>query len=347
MAAGILLLCLAAATSDFDGADEAAAGSHHGPDGFRNLTGDYEEPTFFDFLRWRFSRDGRKVRGPESYHFPLAENDPGALAVNGDRTTLTWIGHATLLVQIAGRNVLTDPHFSRRASPVQWAGPERVVRPGLALEELPRIDLVVLSHDHYDSLDRNSIRALRARPGGERTTFAVPLGLADWFRKEGVENVVELDWWQSHSVDGLELTAVPVQHRSKRSLIGGRNKTLWAGWVVKADEFSFLFTGDSGYTELFRQIGEKLGPFDLAAIPIGAYEPRWFMKPHHMDPEEAAQVHLDLKSRKSVAIHWGTFILTDEPLDEPPKKLAEALREKGIPAEDFLVLKHGETIVIE
>ena len=157
---------------------------------------------------------------------------------------------------------------------------------------------------------------------------------------------MELDWWEQRRVGGLTVTAVPVQHWSKRGLFG-RNRTLWAGWVVKSADFSFLFTGDSGYTALFEVIGQRLGPFDLAAIPIGAYEPRWFMKPHHMSPEEAVQAHLDLNSRKSVAIHWGTFILTDEPLHEPPARLVKELKKKGLSREDFLVPRHGETILLD
>ena len=175
-------------------------------------------------------------------------------------------------------------------------------------------------------------------------TFFVPLGLKDWFQDLGINRVVELDWWDQYEERELIITAVPVQHWSKRSPFS-RNKTLWAGWVVQSKNFRFLFAGDSGYTPHFKEIGDKLGPFDLAAIPIGAYEPRWFMRPHHITPEEAVQVHLDVRSKKSVAIHWGTFILTDEPLDEPPKRLKTARQNKGLSENEFLVFKHGETMV--
>lgn len=315
---------------------------HHTSDGFRNLH-DYEAPGFASFLRWKANQLLNPVPGPERYDFPLAVNDPAALRANTSRPTLTWIGHATVLLQVAGRNILTDPHFSGRASPVSWAGPRRAVRPGLALSQLPPIDVVVISHDHYDSLDVQSIRALAAREEGERTLFLVPLGLKAWFRKQGIENVVELDWWDRLAVGGLQITAVPVQHWSKRSLFS-RNRTLWAGWAIAGGDFRVLFAGDSGYTPHFAEIGRRLGPFDLAAIPIGAYEPRWMMRPHHVNPEEAVQVHLDVRSRRSVAIHWGTFVLTDEPLDEPPERLRSALRDHGIPESEFLVLRHGETL---
>jgi L-ascorbate metabolism protein UlaG (beta-lactamase superfamily) len=229
---------------------------------------------------------------------------------------------------------------------VQWAGPERVAPPGLTLEDLPPIDIVVISHDHYDSLDEQTIKGLHRRPGGEKTRFYVPLGLKKWFTARGVDRVIEMDWWDNSQDGILEIIPVPVQHWSKRSLFS-RNKTLWAGWVIAAKDFRFLFVGDTGYNDHFREIGEKLGPFDLAAIPIGAYEPRWFMARHHVNPEESVQIHKDIGSKKSVAIHWGTFVLTDEPLDEPPERLAAALQENKIPADDFLVMQHGETIMLD
>ena len=155
--------------------------------------------------------------------------------------------------------------------------------------------------------------------------FFVPLGLSAWFKRLGISRVFELDWWDQREAKGFNVIAVPVQHWSLRISMA-RNMTFWAGWVVQSKDFRFFFAGDSGYTPVFKEIGQKLGPFDLSAIPIGAYEPRWFMRHHHMNPDEAVQVHLDIHSRKSVAMHWGTFILTDEPLDEPPKKLNAALK---------------------
>ncbi len=204
---------------------------------------------------------------------------------------------------------------------------------------------MLISHDHFDSLDRDTIVNLWKREGGHQTVFLVPLRLKEWFNDIGIQNVFELDWWDSHRRAGLNFSAVPVQHWSKRSMFS-RNKTLWAGWVVSSDDFQFFFTGDSGYAPHFKKIGSKLGPFDLAAIPIGAYEPRWFMKNHHMNPEEALQVHFDLRSRLSVGIHWGTFVLTDEPLNEPPQRLSKALEDRKVSSKDFRVLQHGETIIL-
>lgn len=329
------------------GSSSSSNKPHHTTSGFRNIHNYHKSPTpgFLDLLKWRWERGGKDIPAVESYQFPLAKNDPEFLRSNDRETTLTWIGHATVLLQLNGKNILTDPNFSERASPTQWAGPKRVVPPGLPLKDLPRIDAVVLSHDHYDSLDSSTVWELFNRPGGDKTTFFVPLRLKEWFEDLGIQRVVEMDWWDRRQFDGLEIIAVPVHHWSKRGFFG-RNQTLWAGWVIRSNDFSFLFAGDSGYTPHFKEIGDKLGPFDLAAIPIGAYEPRWFMKHYHITPEEAVRVHLDTRSKKSVAIHWGTFILTDEPLDEPPKRLKEAKEGRRVPKDDFVVLKHGQTIVL-
>ncbi len=318
---------------------------HHKKDGFRNIYIS-DDSRFFDFLKWRWNRLGKDIPGPEDYDFPLAKNDPAFLRSNNEKVTLTWIGHATVLLQLKGKNILTDPHFSKRASPVQWAGPHRVVPPGIPLQELPPIHMVVISHDHYDSLDEQSIVKLHQREGGKKTLFLVPLGFKSWFEGLGIKRVIELDWWDRHEEADLKITAVPVQHWSKRGL-SSRNKTLWAGWVIQANDFRFFFAGDTGYAPHFKEIGDKLGPFDLSAIPIGAYEPRWFMRHHHITPEEALQIHLDVRSKKSVAIHWGTFILTDEPLDEPPRRLTKAIRENERSEEEFLILKHGEIILLD
>jgi L-ascorbate metabolism protein UlaG (beta-lactamase superfamily) len=319
-----------------------SAKQHYTENGFQNLD-DTGRHSFLDFLKWRWQRIWKNKSNPDGNNFPLTENNPDFLKSNKDKITATWIGHATILLQLDGKNILTDPIFSQRASPVQWAGPKRLVPPGLSFENLPPIDIVVISHDHYDALDKQTIIKLFKKKDGAKTVFYVPLGLKGWFHGLGISNVVELGWWEHHRKNSLKITAVPVQHWSKRSVFS-RNKTLWAGWVIQSDRFRFFFCGDSGYTPYFKQIGLKLGPFDLSALPIGAYEPRWFMRRHHMSPEEALQVHFDLQSRKSVAIHWGTFILTDEPLDEPPQRLKAAITQKENPAPDFVVLKHGETI---
>jgi L-ascorbate metabolism protein UlaG (beta-lactamase superfamily) len=317
---------------------------HHTKRGFKNL---YlkENHSFFHFLKWRWERLWKKSPHRGSYPFSLAENNPSFLKSNRNKNTLTWIGHATVFLQMGGKNILTDPHFSERASPIQWAGPKRVVPPGIALNDLPQIDYVIISHDHYDSLDVPTLKKLYAREDGKETTFFVPLGLKDWFEKLGIKNVIELDWWEEYKASEIRIIATPMQHWGKRSPFS-RNEHLWASWVVISEGFRFYFGGDTGYSQHFKDIGKRYGPFDLSAMPIGAYAPRWFMKNHHINPEEALQAHFDIKAKQSVGIHWGTFILTDEPLNEPPEKLHKALNDRGLPPDTFLVLKHGETIIL-
>lgn len=316
---------------------------HHTANGFRN-NHPHDRHTFVDFLKWRWDRLTSLERvSVDATRFPVANNDPLYLKNNGHETTLTWVGHATLLLQLDGINILTDPHLTNRASPIPWAGPRRVVLPGLDFDDLPRIDLVLISHNHYDHLDLPTLHRLAQRQGTlQPPRLIVSLGLKAYLENRALTNIVELDWWEWECFQGLIVYAVPAQHFSARTPFD-RNQTLWAGYVVAHPAFRFYFAGDTGYSPDFQTIGQKLGPMDLAAIPIGGYEPRWFMQSMHLNPEEAVQVHHDVRSRRSVAIHWGTFELTDEPLDEPPQRLRRALLAAGIAAEAFIVMQHGET----
>jgi N-acyl-phosphatidylethanolamine-hydrolysing phospholipase D len=324
---------------------EPSAKLHHTSTGFRNVYG--PDPWgWLGFLAWRWQRLWKTVPSSKACEFHQIHDALGLLHSYSQRNTVTWVGHATVLLRVEGKNILTDPHFSDRASPFQFVGPKRVMSPGLSLDQLPMIHAVVISHDHYDSLDTGTIRRLHERSGGRQTVFFVPLRLKRWFSGLGIDNVVEMDWWEEQSRFGLQFMCVPVQHWSGRVPFT-RNKSLWAGWAIRTANFRFFFAGDSGYTPHFKEIGERLGPFDFAAIPIGAYEPRWFMRPHHMNPEEALAAHVDVKSKKSVGIHWGTFVLSDEALDEPPRKIAEAKQAMGLKDDEFVVLLHGETIAIE
>lgn len=318
---------------------------HHRGDGtFINVLEPDPDHGPGDLLRWRWEAIGKAVPGADAYAFPVARAAAATLAdTRPGSFTVTWIGHATVLVRMGGLNILTDPQFSERASPVSWMGPRRVVPPVPGLDQLPPIHAVVISHDHYDSLDVNTVRRLRARPGGANTVFFTPLGYRKWFAELGVTNVVERDWWESSELGGVTFTAVPVRHWCKRTP-WDHNRRLWSGWAMAGAGKKVLFAGDSGYTRHFAEIGQRLGPFDLALIPIGAYEPRWFMAPYHMNPEEAVRVHQDVRAVRSVAIHWGTFILTDEPLTEPPVELAAALLAADIRPSAFKVLMHGQTL---
>ena len=261
---------------------------------------------------------------------------------------VTWIGHASTLVQAGGANILTDPMFSERASPLGFVGPKRHLPPGLALAELPHIDAVVVSHNHYDHLDAASVKALAAQAGGP-PLFVVPLGVKAWLAGAGITNAVELDWWRAARVGAVEIVLTPVQHWSGRSLTD-RMETLWGGYAIFAPDFQVFFAGDTAYSKDFADIHSRFaarhGPgrgFDLALIPVGAYEPRWFMSAQHVDPAEAVRIHRDLAAERSIGIHWGTFQLTDESLDEPPRALARVVRERGLAADAFAVRAIGET----
>ncbi len=314
---------------------------HHTAEGFRNnySTG-WLRGSFWRWQRERWQHGLPKIP-PGGWRFPHLKPDVAKLKSNRIDTTLTWIGHSTFLLQLGGYNILTDPHLAARASPLGFVGPKRWVPPTLDFQELPHIDLVVVSHNHYDHLDAATVVRLNAQPRGA-PKFLVPLGLKAWFLNKGISNVLELDWWEVTDFHSITVTFTPVQHWSARTA-WDRNQSLWGGWRLDHPALSFFFAGDTGYSQDFKDIRARLGPVDLAALPIGAYEPRWFMRASHVNPEEAVQIHLDLEAKRSVAMHWGTFILTDEPLDEPPHKLKEALHRLGVSEQNFRVMQHGET----
>ncbi|BDC42153.1 MBL fold metallo-hydrolase [Paraburkholderia terrae] len=330
----------------------AESGIHHAPrteNGYENNDGPLARGSVW---KWRWNRWTHGLPPPPAngYAFPVDHPDVAWIQANRSDDTMTWIGHATALLQINGVNVITDPMFSERASPFTFAGPKRRVPPGLALDELPHIDVVLISHSHYDHLDTASVEALNGQPGGP-PLFLVPLGIKDWLAKKGITNAQELDWGDETSVAGLDFWFVPATHWSARSLTD-RNETLWGGWVLKtpagaAHPVSVYFAGDTGYSNDFKRIGAAFGCVDLALIPVGAYEPRWFMGPQHVDPQQAVQIFEDVRAKKAIGIHWGTFELTDEALDEPPKKLAEATHEAGLPDDAFTVLHHGQMIRLD
>jgi N-acyl-phosphatidylethanolamine-hydrolysing phospholipase D len=325
-------------------AEAQSPAPHRTAAGFNNNY-PHDPPQSFWLWKWEQMKDGVPQPPPGGWKIPHVKTDAAALKANGGSPTITWIGHSAFLVQLAGTNILIDPHFSERASPVQFAGPRRIVPLPIEISELPRIDVVLISHNHYDHLDITTVRELAALDSGS-PLFLVPLGLKAWFNEAGISRVEEYDWWQTHSAAAVRFTLVPAQHWSKRTL-WDTNRTLWGGWAIEGGGLKVLHTGDLGYSQDARDIGERLGPFDLALIPIGAYAPRWFMKAMHVDPAEAVRLRGDLRARRAIAMHWGTFErLTDEPLDEPPRVLEAQRSAAGLAPEDFAVMQVGETRTI-
>jgi L-ascorbate metabolism protein UlaG (beta-lactamase superfamily) len=250
--------------------------------------------------------------------------------------SVTFIGHSTFLIQTAAGNTLTDPVFVERAGPWSLAGPRRVRRPGVPLDDLPPIAMVLLSHNHYDHCDLASLAVLHRR---WRPRVVTLLNNGPLLRSAGV-TAEELDWWQPSATAPIPVTATPAQHFSARGPFD-RNRALWGGFVLNLGERRLFFAGDTGYGPHLREIGVRLGPFDLALLPIGAYEPRWFMKDIHMTPAEAVQAHIDLGARRSIGMHFGTFQLTPEAIDEPERELARARDEAGFRPDDFSTLEFG------
>ena len=308
---------------------------------FHNSNGSKNSKSFFDFLSFLQKFILRTADPFEKEGFPWRKPD---LHLSSEQPSVTWIGHSTLLVRFHGKTILTDPIFSTRASPFSIIGPKRVVPPALSLHELPPIDFVVISHSHYDHLDLKTIKELAIKR--KNTVFFVPLGLRDLLEGVGARKVFELDWWDEIRMDDITFIATPAHHWSARSLLD-RNKSLWASWMVVSQHFRFWFAGDTGYSNDFTEIRKRVGEPDLAAIPIGAYSPRSFMKNAHVNPGEAVDIFLDLGAKKAVAIHWGTFKLSTELLAEPPKKLQSALEAKNISEDLFKVLGHGETLFLD
>jgi L-ascorbate metabolism protein UlaG (beta-lactamase superfamily) len=292
--------------------------------------------SFWSFLKMRMSTD--YAEWPE-----WVDSQPGRIEqerVYGAEIHITHINHSTVLIQTEGLNILTDPIYSERCSPVSWAGPKRVRAPGIRFEELPPIDVVLISHDHYDHLDLPTIELLKKK---HQPQFYMGLGVGGHLPT--TENAIEMDWWQSTDVPNskIQIHFVPVQHFSGRGLFD-RNSTLWGGFVVVTPHRKIYFGGDAGYSPHFKQTRDRLGPMDVSLIPVGSYEPRDFMSYAHVNPEEAVLAHIDLQSQKSIGIHYGTFQLTAEGYEEPQRALKTALLKNKISEDAFVTPEFGQTI---
>jgi N-acyl-phosphatidylethanolamine-hydrolysing phospholipase D len=322
------------------GAGGAGVPAHHAAGGFRNPDRGFTPPPVWGRVRHLARRVGRMLAGdPGVASLAVATPDVAGLARNGHVPTVTWVGHSTLLVQLDGVNLLTDPHWGARTGPFGGrVGVRRYTPPGIPFEALPPIHVVLVSHDHYDHLDEPTVIRL-ARSHDPR--FVVPLGIGAWLADRGVTNVVELDWGEAVTVRGVTLVCTPAQHASGRTL-ADQGRRLWASWAVLGSR-RFYFGGDSGYAPHFRAIGAAYGPFDLAALAIGSYTPRAVTRPVHTSPEEALQAWVDLRAARFVGIHWGTFALAEERYDEPPRRLAAEVARRGVDPAAIWVLAPGET----
>ncbi len=327
-------------------ATSSRSNAPHTADGhFRNPWPAAQLHGFKDFLRWRIRERARIAPSPAPGSLPSKHAAIIAPRAARGYRSITWVGHSTALLQLGPLNVLTDPVWSERASPVQWAGPKRLMPPGVEFDALPDIDLVLISHNHYDHLDARTVKRLAKR--FPNAAWLCPLGVAALLRSWGVRDVTQLDWWQQTETERFAATCTPAQHFSARGL-RDRNETLWCGWTLRTDGTRLFFAGDTALHPEFGAIAQADGPFDLVILPIGAYEPRWFMGAVHMNPEDAIAAYGALtppgeRAPACLPVHWGTFRLTDEPVEEPPVRFARLWRQAGYLENCNLTLVHGET----
>lgn len=296
------------------------------------------DKSFWSVIKWTFTR-------PDANYPDWIENSykpelPTSLDLA--QVAVTFVNHASFLLQTKNYNFLTDPLWSERTSPVNFAGPKRIRKPGIELDQLPAIQFILISHNHYDHMDIDTIEKLHEKFS---PVFIMPLGNATYLEHIKGLKVVELDWWESHTINSAKITLVPARHWSSRTLTDKR-KALWGGFVVEADQQKIYFSGDSGYSEtVFKKIGETFKGFDLSLLPIGAYEPRWFMKENHMNPEEAVIVHQEVQSAQSLGMHYGCFRLSDEKWEQPAMDLEAA--KKKYKVDRFNILEVGQTKIFK
>lgn len=316
--------------------------AHHTDEGFRNLYIETPDKTFFSFLKMRFFSDVKWAdHEGEGGQIPFQTLDLDSVSYPPEALQVSWLGHSTFLIQLDGVTILTDPIFSDRASPFSFMGPKRYVPHVVDYDKLPKIDYVIISHNHYDHLDIETVRHL-----GNDPIYFVPLKLAQWFKDAGIasDRIREMDWWDKVEVPGLQVQAMPSQHWSARGLYD-RFESLWASWYVEIGGRSLWFAGDTGYNDRqFKEIGEKTDGIDFAFIPIGGYLPRSFMADFHVNPEEAVKIHRDVNASVSFSMHWGTFPLTAEGPMAPVLELAKHIKGYGLEEGEFITLDLGETI---
>lgn len=303
---------------------------------FTNPDKAFSHPDFSKTLKWMLGlyKEKQPVQPAGGTAIPFVHNDGSLLKQNQD--TLTWIGHASFLIQLAGKNILIDPVLSPK---IGWI--KRNCPPGLAWPALPKTDLVLITHNHRDHMDAPTLKKLGPDP-----VYIVPQGLGAWFTRRGFKRVMEVRWWQKETVAGIAITFVPAQHWSRRGLMDG-NASWWGGFVLEKNGLRLYHAGDTGWFDGFAEIGQRAGILHAAMLPIGAYAPRWFMKPQHINPEEAVNAFRLLGAKHLLPMHWGTFQLSDEPLDEPPRRLQSAWERKNLPAASLNTVPVGQTLLLE
>jgi N-acyl-phosphatidylethanolamine-hydrolysing phospholipase D len=292
--------------------------------------------SLFDFIRWKMGhfRDVRLAPPPEGFVYPC-----GLRVYDRNLPSAIWVGHSSFLIDCKGLNILTDPVWSNHCAPLNLKTFRRHEPPPFPLSALPKIDVVLISHNHYDHLDEPTVRKLdRLQPD---ILWVLPKGLSRWFKVRGITRCLELNWWDRYDHDACKITAVPAQHFSGRTP-WDRNRTLWNGYVVEVRAKKFYFVGDTGYNEHdFKAIGKRFAPIDLSLIPIGTYIPYEFMSTVHSSPEDAVNIHLDVQSQLSLGMHWNTFRLSEEPLDRPPYDLYLTMKKNNLPFDTFLPISTG------
>jgi len=304
---------------------------------FANLKGNFRKPETLRVLKWMLGLHADKQAKTPSTGVPVpfVHNDGEALQL-ALQDTLTWIGQASFLIQLGGKSMLIDPVMSPALA---WV--KRNVSPGLDWPALPKIDIVLITHNHRDHMDAPTLKRLGPDP-----VYVVPQGLGKWFRKAGMRRIVEMAWWQQLEIEGVNITFVPAEHWSRRGF-SDINTSWWGGYVLECGGTRVYHSGDSGWFDGFKMIGERCGEIQAAMLPIGAYAPRWFMQPQHIDPHEAVRAFIDTKAKQFVAMHWGTFKLSDEPLDEPPRVLRAAWQKERLPESRLSIPAIGETLLLE
>ncbi len=294
---------------------------------------------FKDLFKWMRTRQ----RGEWKEKMEIPYGPPPDSKVEGDSIVVTFVNHSTFLIQTRGLNILTDPIWSKRASPVSFIGPKRMRPPGIRFEDLPTVDIILLTHNHYDHLDIETLKKLSAEYNPK---IFCPLGVGKYLEKKGIGNISEMDWWDEIGIDqGVSLLCTPAQHFSGRGMFD-RDRTLWSGFALRTEKGSIYYSGDTGYGDFFKEIAQRISPVRLSFLPIGAFKPEWFMSSIHTSPEDAVRIHQILNSPQSIGMHFGTFPLADDGMDEPEMTLKDVLKKEGIPENEFIAPEEGVKIII-